>query len=93
VSLPDGVSNCLLGPRAIALVATLTGAYRLSQRLVQELLHDVCGMKLSLGAVSKTEDVVSAALLSITEEAKAYVQQAPVVHCDEAGHKERGEKR
>jgi transposase len=90
--LPDGVSHCLLGPRAIALVGTLTGAYRLSQRLVQELLRDVCGLKLSLGAVSKTEEVISAALLPVTEAAKAYVRQAPVVHCDETGHKEKGER-
>jgi transposase len=91
-SLPSGVSACLLGPRAIALVGSLTGAYRLSQRLVQELLRDVCGLKLSLGTVSQTEEVISAALLPVTEEAKDHIRQAPVAHCDETGHQEKGEK-
>lgn len=90
--LPAGVSNCLLGPRAVALVGTLTGAYRMSKRLVQELLDDVCGLKLSLGAISQTEEMVSGALKGVTEEAKAYVREAAVAHCDETGHKEKGEK-
>jgi len=91
-SLPAGVSNCFLGPRAVALVGTLTGAYRLSKRLVQELLHDVCGLKLSVGAISQTEELVSCALECVAEEAKTYVREAPIVHCDETGHKEKGEK-
>jgi transposase len=92
-SLPAGVGASLLGPRAMALVGTLTGAYRLSRRLTQGLLRNVYGLKLSLGAISETEAVVSAALLSVTEEAKDHVRQAAVAHCDETGHKEKGEKR
>ena len=91
-TLPEGVSSLMLGPRAIALVGTLTGAYRMSKRMAQALLHDVCGLKLSLGTVSQTEEVVSFALKSITEEAKAHVQEGLVVHSDETGHKEKGAK-
>src|SRR5713101_4609303 len=91
-SLPAGVSNCLLGHRAVALVGTLTGAYRLSKRLVQELLNDVCGLKVSLGTISRTEEMVSCALEQVTIEAKDYVRGARVAHCDETGHKEKGEK-
>lgn len=91
-SLPAGVSNGLLGHRAVALVGTLTGAYRLSKRLVQELLSDVCGLKVSLGTISQTEEMVSCALEQVTEEAKGYVREAPIAHCDETGHKEKGEK-
>jgi hypothetical protein len=39
--LPEGVPRGAFGPRLMALVALLAGQYRLSTRLVQQLLGDV----------------------------------------------------
>lgn len=87
--LPVGVGHSLVGPGLLALMGTLTGGYRLSKRMVQSLLQDVFGTTLSLGLISQSEAVISAALAPITQQAHHHVQQSPVVHCDETGHKER----
>jgi len=90
--LPDGVGEGLLAPRALAFVSTLTGGYRLSKRLVQSLLHDLCGRQISLGTISQSEEIVSAALQPITEQAHEHVKQAHSVHCDETSHRQKGKK-
>jgi hypothetical protein len=64
----------------------------LSKRLTQSLLHDVCGVSVSLGLISQSEAVISAALGTITTQAHEHIKSAPVVHCDETGHKERGDR-
>lgn len=89
-SLPPGVSARMTGPRLLALIGTLSGGYRLSRRLVQGLLRDVFRIDISLGALSQSEAVLSAALAPVVQEAHDYVQQAPVVHGDETGHREQG---
>jgi uncharacterized coiled-coil protein SlyX/IS1 family transposase len=90
--LPDGVSARLAGPRLLALVGTLTGGYRMSKRLVQGLLQDLYGIELSVGTISQSEEVISAALETVVQEAHAHIRQAEIVHSDETGHKEKGEK-
>lgn len=90
--LPDGVSARLAGPRLLALIGTLTGGYRLSKRLVQGLLQDLYGIELSVGTISQSEEIISAALESVVQEAHAHIRQAEIVHSDETGHKEKGEK-
>ena len=90
--LPDGVSARLTGPRLLALIGTLTGGYRLSKRLVQGLLQDLFHIELSVGAISQSEAVLSTALMPITQQAHAHLQQAAVVHCDETGHAEQGRR-
>jgi transposase len=89
-SLPPGVGARVTGPRLLALIGALTGGYRLSKRLTQGLLADLFGIDLSVGAISQAEAELSAALAPIVHEAHAHVQQAPVVHADETGHKQRG---
>ena len=89
-ALPPGVSPRLAGPRLLALIGTLTGGYRLSKRLAQGLLQDVFHIDLSVGTISHSEEVVSAALAPIAQEAHEYVKQAAIVHADETGHKEQG---
>jgi transposase len=83
--LPAGVSRRPFGPRLTAVVALLSGRYRLSRREVQQLLHDLWQGKLSLGAVVHQEQAQSAALAPVVEEARAAVQQAAVVNMDETG--------
>jgi len=89
-SLPPSVSSRMTGPRLLAAIGALTGAYHLSKRQVQGLLADLFGIELSVGAISEGEAEIGAALAGIVAEAHAHVQAAPVVHADETGHKQCG---
>ena len=82
----------MTGPRLLATIGTLTGGYRLSKRMVQGLLADVFHIDLSVGAISESEEVLGAALAPVVQQAHGYVRQAPVVHADETGHKEKGDR-
>jgi transposase len=83
--LPAGVSRRPFGARLTAVIALLSGRYRLSRREVRQLLQDLWGVRVSLGAVVREEQVQSAALAPVVEEARAAVQQAAVVNMDETG--------
>jgi transposase len=84
-SLPPGVPRRPFGPRLTAVVAVLSGRYRLSRREVRQALQDLWGVRLSLGAVVRQEQAQSAALAAVVAEARAAVQQADVVNMDETG--------
>ncbi len=73
------------GPRLVAVLARLTGRYRLSRREVRQLLQDLWAVRVSLGAVVRQEQAQSAALAPVVEEARSAVQQAAVVNMDETG--------
>jgi transposase len=83
--LPAGVPRRPFGARLTAVIALLSGRYRLSRREVRQLLQDLWAIQLSLGAVVRQEQVQSAALAPVVEEARAAVQQAAVVNIDETG--------
>ena len=83
-SLPPGVPRRPFGARLTAVVALLSGRYRLSRREVRQLLHDLWEVRVSLGAVVRQEHAQSAALAPIMEEAHAAVAQA-AVNMDETG--------
>jgi transposase len=83
--LPAGVPRRRFGARLTAVVALLSGRYRWSRREVRQLLQDLWEVRLSLGAVVRQEQAQSAALAPVVEEARAAVQQAPVVNMDETG--------
>ena len=80
-----GVPRRRFGPRLTAVVALLSGRYRLSRREVQQVLVDLWDVKLSLGAVLRQERAQSAALAPVVAEVRAAVQQAAVVNLDETG--------
>jgi transposase len=71
--------------RLTAVIALLSGRYRLSRRAVRQLLRDLWSVRVSLGAVVRQEQAQSAALAPIVEEAQAAVQHAAVVNMDETG--------
>ena len=83
--LPTGVPRRPFGPRLTAVIALLSGRYRLSRREVRQLLQDLWQVRVSLGAVVRQEQAQSAALAPVVEEARAAVQQAAVVNLDETG--------
>jgi transposase len=80
--VPTEAAGCF-GPRLNALVALLTGGYRVSKRNVQELLGDVLGVDLALGSVSKLEARASEVLAVPHAEVLAHVRSAPNVNMDE----------
>ena len=84
--LPPG-AEFAFGPRLEAVVALLTGAYRLSKRNVQALMQDVFGVDIALGSVPNIEERMSQALEQPVEEAKEHVQSqtADPIHMDETG--------
>jgi transposase len=83
--LPSGVPRRPFGPRLTAVIALLSGRYRLSRREVRQLLQDLWQVRLSVGAVLRQEQAQSAALAPLVEEVRAAVQQADVVNLDETG--------
>jgi transposase len=73
------------GERLGASMSLLVGKYRLSKRLVCEVLSDLGGVHLSVGSVSNLEQQMSAALKAPVEQAQQYVDSAQVVNADETG--------
>lgn len=70
------------GPRLMALIGLLTGVYHLGRRRAVTLLHDVLGVRISLGAVSAVEGRVSAAIEASVTEAWSKVDDTEVKHAD-----------
>jgi transposase len=83
--LPPGAPRRPFGARLTAVIALLSGRYRLSRREVRQLLHDLWAVRVSLGAVVRQEQVQSAALAPVIEEAQTAIQEAAAVNIDETG--------
>jgi transposase len=87
-TLPEGVPTVGYGPSLQATLATLAGAYRLSQRQIQRLTGDLFGLSISTGMISESERQSAAALEAPDNELAAAVHTAPVVHADETSWRE-----
>jgi transposase len=79
------------GPKLTATVAYLSGVGRLSKRTIRTLFADLCGLPVSLGAVSKLEQAVSRALAPIHAQAHEATKGADA-NVDETGWKQGGKK-
>jgi transposase len=86
--LPDGVPTRSFGPSVDATVGVLMGKYRLSKRDVPEVMHDLCSLEMSVGAVIGCQEAVSEALEPPVVEARAYVAEQPVKNADETSWRE-----
>jgi transposase len=82
---PNKIPASPFGPRLMSVIALLTGVYHLSRRQTVNLLSDVLGIDLSLGAVSGVEARVSEAVGPAVGEAWKQVKDAPVKHTDGTG--------
>jgi len=89
--VPVGVPQGQFGPRLQALLAMLSGAYRLSKRQIQSIARDVFGLIISLGAICGLEKKTSRVLEKPVEEMIDEVKTGSV-HADETGWKQ-GRKR
>lgn len=88
--LPSGVSFSMLGPRATAMTANLSGTYRISKQNIVNMYRDI--FDLSVGMVCKAEKTVSRALSASVNQAKHFIRSADQVsvNSDETGFKEKG---
>jgi transposase len=71
------------GPRFSALIGELSGMHGTSRRLVQDFCHSVLHIPMSLGAVQKIVDRVSASLVPHYGLIAEWARQAPVGYIDE----------
>lgn len=83
--LPAGVSPSAFGPRLQAHIAALAGVHRLSRRQVQDVVCEMFGIPISLGAVDRAIGRMSAALADPWRELAQAVREAEAVHADETG--------
>jgi transposase len=91
--LPANIRRAgLCGPALMSLIAYLKGPAHNSYRMVQEFLHDVCGVSLSTGYLAKVCGRVSTALAVPYEELIEQLRQQPILNIDETGHKENGRR-
>jgi transposase len=88
-SLPPNVPPFALGATLCAVIALLTGKYRLSRRRTRELLIDLLGIEVSLGAISECEARITEALEAPMREAEEYIRTQDVVGLDETSHREK----
>ena len=72
----------MLGPGVLALIALLVGDCHVSRRKTQQLLHHLLGIRVSLGALSESEETISDALDQAVEEARLHALAEQVKHVD-----------
>ena len=82
---PAGVSPSAFGPRLQAHVGALAGVHRLSRRQVRDIVREMFGVPISLGAVDRSLMRMSAALADPWRELAEAVREAEAVHADETG--------
>jgi transposase len=88
-ALPPGVPSGQLGPRALALVGTLSGQFHLTQGKIQRLLAQVMGLRFSIGTISMAHGHVAQAQAQVepVRQLQMYLSCEPVRHADETSHK------
>jgi transposase len=88
--LPDGVTASMLGPRMEAHIAVLAGVYRLSRRQIADVMRDVFGCPISVGAVDAAIMRISRVLTDPWTELRDAVRAADAVYADETSWRLRG---
>jgi transposase len=78
----EKIPSSPFGPQLVARVAMFTGTYHLSRRQTRQLLRELFGIDISLGAISNMEARASASLESAYSEAEHAAQDADVKHAD-----------
>ena len=86
-ALPPGVPSGQLGPRALALVGTLSGQFHLTQGKIGRLLAQVMGLKFSIGTISMAHGHVAQALAVPVQQLQVHMSREPVRHADETSHR------
>lgn len=88
--LPPEVPHGAFGPRLQAVIAMLTGRYRLSRNEAQDFVENVLGVPIAEGSIYAVEQTTSQALQAPYEETINAVAAAEVRHLDETSWKQSG---
>jgi hypothetical protein len=83
-ALPAGVPTGGQGPRLQATLALMTGAYRMTKRMVQTFCADVLGVPVCAGQVCACEADMAAATEPVVQQLREYVKSQPA-NVDETG--------
>jgi transposase len=83
-ALPAGVPTGGQGPRLQAVLALMTGAYRMSKRMVQAFCADVLGVPVCAGQVCASEAQTAAATEAVVQQLRDFVREQPA-NVDETG--------
>lgn len=89
VMVPPGA----FGPHLSSVVGLLNGRYRLSKREVANLLDEAFGVTISVGAVVRATEHLSAALAAPYEQVQRAIGESAVTNVDETGWKQAGQRR
>jgi transposase len=81
--LPAGVPRGVFSPRVAAIASLLTSVYHLGRRTAAAAMGDLFGIPMSVGSLSRCEQLTSAALKEPVAEAHAYVKAQTVKNSDE----------
>lgn len=87
-ALPEGVPTGIFGPSVIAVCSYLMGVHRLGKRGAADVLYDLCGLPISVGAVVDSQQQASEALAPPYQEALGHAQTAPIKNADETSWRE-----
>jgi transposase len=87
-TLPQGVPTRIFGPMVVAVCTYLMGVHRLGKRGVSEMLHDLFGLPMSVGAVVDSQQQGSEGLAQPYDEAAREAAAAPVKNADETSWRE-----
>lgn len=79
---PPGTPSGLLGPRVLALCGLVVADCNVSRRKVRELLHHLLGIRVSLGALSESEETTNDAVAPAVDEARLHALGERVKHVD-----------
>lgn len=79
---PTKIPSSAFGPRLTSVVVLLTGVYHISRFRTTQLIADLFGISMSVGAVSAMEARCSKALEPVHEEVKRVVEHAAVKYAD-----------
>lgn len=82
-ALPAGVPRGNFSPRVVAIVSLLTSFYHLGRRTAAAAMGDLFGVSMSVGSVSRCEQITSLALKDPVAEAHAYIQKQSAKNSDE----------
>ena len=90
--LPAGVPAGAFGPRLLATIGLLTGAYRLSKRQVRAAMADLLGLAISTGMIAKAERLAAGAVAEPVDRIAEAIRGAPALSVDETGWREGHER-
>lgn len=89
--LPKGTPDSAFGPRLMALIATLTGAFHLSKRDAKELIQNLYGVDIAEGSVINVEERVAESLKEVDDRIHKFViTSACTKHFDETSWRNSG---